>query len=113
MPWKSSVRDRVKGIERGDNSVACPYCTGKKAIPGKTSFMVTQSELMNEWHIINWLFIHPDHISEDCNEKVWWICSTCGNTYFMSPNKRMHYIKRHQISCSYCKGLRRRKVHFI
>jgi len=113
MTWKSSVRERVESFVNGDNITCCPYCAGKKPIPGKNSFMVRQPELMKEWHIVNWLFIHPDNILEDCNKKVWWNCSVCQHAYHMSPKRRLYYIKRNRISCLYCKGLRRKKVHFI
>lgn len=38
MTGKSSVKDRVGG------KAICPYCSGKKAVPGKTSFKALYPE---------------------------------------------------------------------
>ncbi len=43
LEWKASPRDRSEGVSD------CPYCSGKKATPGKTSFKAQNLSLMNEW----------------------------------------------------------------
>jgi carbonic anhydrase len=107
MNWQSAVRDRVSG------EATCPYCDGRKAIPGKTSLAVSQSELMKEWkYISNFYLLDPDTINEKCNNEVWWKCPECNNSYKMSPKARLYNQKRKFESCPYCKG-RRRKRHFF
>ena len=106
--WLSSIYDRLY------NDTNCPYCNGRLAIPGKTSFMAKHSNLMIEWNVLlNLLFIDPDEILEDNSSDAWWTCQTCNKNYLMSPQKRILYEKRRQDSCPYCKGYRRKKRHFL
>ena len=42
--WSASIINRSK---IGSN---CPYCSGKKPIPGKTDLETTNSKLASEWH---------------------------------------------------------------
>ena len=106
--WISSLNDRVSG------NVSCPYCDGRKAIPGKTSFKARHPKLMNEWDsILNLLLVNPDMILNTCNKIVWWKCNECGDKYPMSPARKAVFEKRKQSSCSKCKGMRRHKSHII
>lgn len=106
MSWKSSVKDRV------NKEIDCPYCNGREAIRGKTSFKALHSDMMKEWNLGNWLFIDPDDIIENYSGSVWWTCSECKNSYAMSPKKKLYYQKRKKEPCPYCKGMRRKMHHF-
>lgn len=107
MTWKGSVKDRV------NEEIDCPYCNGREAIRGKTSFKALHSDMMKEWNLGNWLFIDPDDIIENYSGSVWWTCSECRNSYAMSPRKKLFYKKRKKKTCPYCKGLRRKMHHFL
>lgn len=107
MTWKGSVKDRV------NEEIDCPYCNGREAIRGKTSFKALHSDMMTEWNLGNWLFIDPDDIIENYSGSVWWTCYGCQNSYAMSPKKKLYYRKRKKQPCPYCKGLRRKMHHFL
>jgi len=54
MTWKGSIKDRV------NEEIDYPYCNGREAICGKTSFKALHSEMIKEWNLGNRLFIHPE-----------------------------------------------------
>ena len=104
----TSIRER----EAGDD--ACPYCSNRKVLPGVNSFKQRHPDLIKEWNWINnYLLTDPDEILDRYNEPLWWNCPKCGETYLCSPKKRLYYQKRHMESCTYCKGYRRKRRHFI
>ena len=106
--YTAPIRDR----EVGDD--ACPYCSNRKVLPGVNSFKQRHPDLMKEWNWINnYLLANPDEILDRYNEPLWWNCPKCGETYLCSPKKRLYYQKRHMESCTYCKGYRRKRRHFI
>ena len=105
--YSARIRDR----EVGDD--ACPYCTGKRVLPGFNSFMVKHPEEMEEWdHLNNYLLADPDTISERYPKKVWWICSKCGESYTLSPKQKLYYRMRKMEPCTFCKGRRRKLRRF-
>jgi DNA-directed RNA polymerase subunit RPC12/RpoP len=74
---EASVRDRVNG------EAECPYCNGRKAIPGRTSFKALYPELMKEWkHISNLLLINLDYVLPTSTKEVWWKCPQCKKNVF-------------------------------
>jgi DNA-directed RNA polymerase subunit RPC12/RpoP len=108
MTFHARIIDMVNG---NDN---CPYCSGRKAIPGKTSFAALHPDLIEEWdYIANYCLIDPDEITDSCTQKVWWICQkNPRHHYLLSPSEKLLYQKRHRESCLYCKGRRRKKTYF-
>ena len=98
---------------KGDDS--CPYCTNRKVLPGYNSFAVKHDDLILDWdYINNYLLVNPEQIGDNYNGKVWWFCrNNSSHKYIMSPKQRLYFQKRHMESCTYCKGLRRKKRHFI
>lgn len=107
IKWKASPKDRSEG------TLVCPYCSGEKVIPGKTSFKALHPELMIEWNEVNRLFIDADTILDNYSQNVWWRCLKCHKSYEMSPAVKLTYYKRFQESCAYCKGYRKLKIHFF
>ena len=106
--YSARIRDR----ELGDDS--CPYCTNKKVLPGYNSFLKRHPDLMEEWNWLNnYLLADPDQIGDNYSVPLWWNCPKCGEHYLCSPKKRLYYQKRHMESCTYCKGYRRKRRHFI
>ena len=89
----------------------CPYCSGRKALPGKTSFAALHPDLMEDWDFIaNYCLINPDEILDTYSQKVWWNCKrNSEHKYPLSPADKVFYQKRHRESCPYCKGRRRKK----
>ncbi len=108
MEWVASIKDRVNG------DVECPYCSGKKAIPGKTSLKALYPELMNEWkYISNLLLINPDYVLPSSTKEVWWECSHCNKSYSIKIIDKVSMYRRNKKSCPYCKGYRRAKRRYV
>jgi DNA-directed RNA polymerase subunit RPC12/RpoP len=108
MEWEASIRDRVSG------EAECPYCNGKKAIPGKTSFNALYPELMSEWKFIsNLLLANPDLILQSSTKEVWWLCSHCKKSYSYKIIDKVNMHRRNKKSCPYCKGYRKTKRRYI
>ena len=92
--------------EAGDN--ACPYCRGKRVLPGYNSFKVNHPDLMDEWaeaeNII--MGVDPDYMLDRNTKRVWWTCKTCGQKYLLSIERRLMKQKRGHVPCTYCNGRR-------
>jgi DNA-directed RNA polymerase subunit RPC12/RpoP len=101
--------------ERVSKNQTCPYCLKRKVLKGYNSFADTHPELMNEWDFINnSIIINPYIISGNYRNNVWWICKTNqSHKYLMSPKTRILFHQRKREPCKLCKGLRRKKRHFI
>lgn len=106
--YTASVRDRQVGDD------ACPYCSGKRVLPGYNSFKVQHPNLMAEWCTAENMLIgvNPDNILSTYREKVWWKCPDCGRKYSMSVHDRVIREKRHFIACTYCRGRREILTHY-
>lgn len=106
--WSSSVRDKV------NDEATCPYCDGRKAIPGVSSFAALYPDLMEEYYsLANVYKPDPDTISPKSQIAAFWNCKTCGHSFKMSFAQRALYKKRHKRACPNCKGYRRMKRYII
>ena len=106
--YPARIIDVINGI------ADCPYCSGRKALPGKTSFAALHPDLMEDWDFIaNYCLVNPDEILDTYSQKVWWNCKRSSeHKYPLSPADKVFYQKRHRESCPYCKGRRRKKKFF-
>ncbi|MEW4353823.1 zinc-ribbon domain-containing protein [Streptococcus pneumoniae] len=104
-----SIRERVQ------EDFQCPYCSGKIILPGFNSFAAKYPEYLLEWdYLNNMLLANPDEISEKSNIKVWWLCKNdLEHRYQMSVSRKIKYDKRKKETCIICKGLRRKREHFV
>lgn len=50
----------------------CPYCAGKRAIPGETDLATTHPRLLQYWSPRNTL--PPTEVTAGSHKKVWWKC---------------------------------------
>jgi len=71
--WQTRIADRRSGH-------GCPYCSGRRAIPGETDFATVMPELLTEWDYEKNKKRKPEHLRPQSNEKVWWICK-CGHSW--------------------------------
>lgn len=65
--WQATIANRVKG--RG-----CPYCAGKKVLPGFNDLSTTNPTLSLEWHPTKNEDFLPTMVTLGSHKKVWWIC---------------------------------------
>ena len=103
----------VEKMTVGDGD--CPYCNNRRVLPGFNSFAAKHKDLLVEWdYVSNYILADPDQILDSCQIPVWWKCpENKDHEYRMSPETRLTFQVRKKKSCPYCKGLRRKKRHFI
>ena len=67
----------------------CPYCAGKKVLPGFNDLASTHPELLMEWDYEKNKEVDPAEITPGkSSQKYWWKCSACGHEWQASPNTR-------------------------
>ena len=102
LSYYATIKDIVIGLEK------CPYCAGKKVVPGVTSLKALYAEIVSkEWkYLANALLGDPDEILSTSKKRYFWECETCKSTYVSSPKYRVRMIERKMTACKFCKGLR-------
>lgn len=73
--WEATV------INRSKRKSGCPFCSGRKVIPGITDLATTNPRLAAEWHPALNAGLTPHDISAGSSKKVWWKCHVCGNEW--------------------------------
>lgn len=66
--WTASVKARNRGH-------GCPYCSGRKALPGFNDLASCYPELSKEWHPVKNEALKPTDVTVGSHKKVWWRCS--------------------------------------
>ena len=67
--WQAMVFSRTTGRPSG-----CPYCTGKKVLPGFNDLETRNPKLAEQGHpTLNGL-LKPAEVTPGSNKKVWWRC---------------------------------------
>ena len=64
--WEMIVHNRVIGQK-------CPYCSGKRVLPGFNDFATEKPDLVVEWHPDK-NEIKPSEVTKGSSAKVWWRC---------------------------------------
>ena len=54
----------------------CPYCAGKKIMPGYNDLATVHPELAEEWSERN-TAVTPEMVAEHSDKSVWWKCKRC------------------------------------
>jgi hypothetical protein len=67
-PWQAAVYTRT-GAGAG-----CPYCSGKRVIPGENDLASQLPEVAAQWHPQKNCGLSPQEVSLGSHKKVWWIC---------------------------------------
>ena len=91
--WETQV-DTVALLGSG-----CPYCAGKKAIPGETDLATLRIDIMEEWDFEK-NTIDPRETMMASHDKVWWKCDK-GHSYKAMVFAR---TKENGTGCPYCAG---------
>lgn len=87
-------------------------CSKKQLLEGFNDLATTHPELLTEWdYLNNLLLLNPKKIISNSRKNAWWICQKNPEHRYIS-NKIMH-VKREKAPCLFCKGLRRKKEHFV
>lgn len=91
----------------------CPYCAGKKLLPGFNDFKTLYPELVKEWHPTNkYIGLDPGKISPKSKEKAFFQCPKCDEIYPMAIRNRVIKYKRHKEPCPRCGRTRPKSLYF-
>ena len=79
--WEATPSNRAKGQ-------GCPYCAGKRVVPGVNDLATRYPKLVEEWDCEANSPILPSQIMPKTNKIYRWVCKTCGNRWSANPNSR-------------------------
>jgi len=64
--YEARIVEMVSGV------AVCPYCSGRRVLPGFNSFAAKHCDLMEEWaYLPNYLLADADRIGDNSNIPVW------------------------------------------
>lgn len=78
----------------------CPYCAGKRAIPGETDLATVRPDVLLEWDYEKNSGLGPDTLLPSSHEKVWWKCEL-GHRWQAVVFSR---TREQSAGCPYCTG---------
>lgn len=93
--WRATINSRALG------SCGCPFCAGKKVLPGENDLATIYPALAAEWDAERNGALTPRQVAPYSNRKAWWICAL-GHRYASAVSSR---AARHD-GCPYCAGRR-------
>lgn len=99
--WQALIRSRT-GQDSG-----CPYCTGKKVLPGFNDLATVFPTIANQWHPTLNGGRKPTEVMPGCNEKIWWVCEE-GHIWKAAVCSRTR--KHNRTGCPVCSGLYHRST---
>lgn len=68
--WQAAPYSRTR-----ENRAGCPYCTGRKVLPGFNDLATKKPRLAEEWYQPLNGSLKPTEVTLGSNKKVWWRCS--------------------------------------
>ena len=77
----------------------CPYCAGKRAVPGETDLATQRPDLMEQWDFER-NTLDPEQITAASHDKVWWKCAR-GHSWEAMVFSRTRKLAS---GCPYCTG---------
>ena len=83
---------------RTSNKSGCPYCAGKKVLPGFNDLLSTNPVVGQFWNYNKNKGIDPKQFSAGSKEKVWWVCPN-GHEYEKKIVSFVNYP-----NCPVCNG---------
>lgn len=87
--WRALVSNMVRNHAKHKNQSTngCPYCSGKKVIPGETDLKTLSPMLSEQWNYERNNDLCPETFSAHSNKKVWWRCHL-GHEWVTTINSR-------------------------
>ena len=65
----------------------CPYCAGKKVLPGFNDLSSVNPKIAEEWHPTKNGDLKPTMVASSSNKKVWWL-GPCGHEWQATIDRR-------------------------
>ena len=87
---------------RTNSKSGCPYCSGYKAIKGKTDLQTMYHDIAKEWDYDKNHNLTPDMFKPFSHQKVWWKCPK-GHSYERAISDRITGMEKGN-GCPYCSG---------
>lgn len=78
----------------------CPYCAGKRAIPGQTDLQTLRPEVAAQWDREKNGALTPEQVLPAAHDRVWWRCAL-GHSYRAAVFAR---TREKASGCPYCAG---------
>lgn len=69
---------------------SCPYCSGKKVLPGFNDLATIHPSISKEWDYEKNKQLRPSDVLACSGKKVWWKCSSCGNRWSACISNRVY-----------------------
>lgn len=66
--WQASVENRAQ------KGTGCPYCAGRKALPGFNDLKTLFPQIAAQWHPTYNGSLRADQVRPGSGKKVWWLC---------------------------------------
>lgn len=89
--WTAVISSRNSGAN-------CPYCSGRKAVPGYNDLATKNPTLAMQWHTTKNGELTPQMVRTGTNKKVWWECEK-GHEWTAAISSRSNGS-----GCPYCAG---------
>ena len=91
--WQAAIASRTSG------GCGCPFCNGKRVIPGENDLASRFPNIAAQWHPTRNGKLTPQELTAGALRKVWWQCSL-GHAYAASVSSRT----MRSSGCPYCAG---------
>ena len=89
--WEAVVASRSAGC-------GCPYCAGKKVLPGYNDLLTLRPDLVKEWDYGKNEGLQPEEVTCGSEKRVWWKCQA-GHSWKTGISNRVRGT-----GCPYCKN---------
>lgn len=76
----------------------CPYCSGRRVLPGFNDLATKRPDLAREWHPTKNGDLKPTDVTANSHKTIWWRCSK-GHEWQATPNQRVSSRKK----CPQCR----------
>ena len=76
--WKCAIGHSYQSApfsRTGNYKSGCPYCAGRKVLPGFNDLETLKPDLVGEWYQPLNGDLKPSDVTLGSNKKVWWCCS--------------------------------------
>lgn len=105
--WRCSKGHSYRApiVARTYKQNGCPYCAGRKVLPGFNDLATLRPELAAQWHPTLNENLTPEMVTYGSNRQVWWL-GPCGHTWKTSIN---HRTSKDATGCPVCAGRTRIK----
>ena len=72
--WEATPNNRSRGQ-------GCPYCAGRKILPGFNDLATMAPNVISEWHPTKNIDASPYNLTAHSHKNIWWMCNDCGHEW--------------------------------